>query len=264
METQPKHTRRPPPDGRFEYIESQFDAVVNNPEPIQPKHRRLPRQRPGAPSKRAVERRKWRESRAVVRPARELAADTFYFLVRDLIRGPDDLTSLQDLMAQAELRSFNNAEARARKCHDAWLELKKQRLERGGVKYVRNEEHAAIAREHFTKTPQRQLKWKKLKYHSDPEYRQRVLAYNKKRRDSKLQPLGDLVQRTKKGALCPRCGFTGPTVCFDFHHRAGTDKDFVVSSGAGDLRMTIERLQREIDKCDLVCANCHRIIHAGV
>lgn len=261
METKPKYTRRPPPDSHFEYTESQFDAAVDNPEPIQPEHRRLPRQQPGTPSERTVERRKWRESRAVARPTRELAADAFYFLVRDLIRGPDDLSSLQDLMAQAELRSFNNAEARARKCHDAWLELKKQRLERGGIQRLKGEKNQAIAREHFRKTPERQLKWKKLKYQRDPEYRERVLVYSRARRRRKLQPLKDLVQRVKEGASCARCGFIGLAACFDFHHRDSERKDFTISSAVGNWQMTVERLQREIDKCDLVCANCHRIIH---
>jgi hypothetical protein len=42
----------------------------------------------------------------------------------------------------------------------------------------------------------------------------------------------------------------------DFDHRNITDKMFTVSQR---LVCSLERLIAEVDKCDLVCANCHRI-----
>jgi len=44
--------------------------------------------------------------------------------------------------------------------------------------------------------------------------------------------------------------------CFDFDHRVPADKEFSISSYKSDISMA--RLQAEIDKCDLVCAICHR------
>jgi hypothetical protein len=41
-----------------------------------------------------------------------------------------------------------------------------------------------------------------------------------------------------------------------FDHRPGTDKQFEVSQG---LSLARERVQAEIAKCDIVCANCHAI-----
>ena len=45
--------------------------------------------------------------------------------------------------------------------------------------------------------------------------------------------------------------------CFDFDHREPMEKSFAISSKSRDVaRATLEA---EFDKCDLVCANCHRI-----
>lgn len=49
-------------------------------------------------------------------------------------------------------------------------------------------------------------------------------------------------------------------IVLDFHHRNPKEKKSCVSSILDRDRNTI---QKEIDKCDIVCANCHRRIHAG-
>lgn len=60
---------------------------------------------------------------------------------------------------------------------------------------------------------------------------------------------------------CKFCQENEP-VCLDFHH-TGDDKDFEVSDavarGMGWTRMLVE-----IQKCIVVCSNCHRKIHAGI
>ncbi|HSW89297.1 MAG TPA: hypothetical protein VLH19_00290 [Patescibacteria group bacterium] len=61
---------------------------------------------------------------------------------------------------------------------------------------------------------------------------------------------------------CEICG-ESTTACLDFHHRNKETKIISVSmfwqKGWG-----IERIKTEIDKCIVVCANCHRKIHAGL
>ena len=44
---------------------------------------------------------------------------------------------------------------------------------------------------------------------------------------------------------------------FDFDHREPKDKSFAISAKARDV--AFQTLQDEFDKCDLVCANCHRL-----
>ena len=60
---------------------------------------------------------------------------------------------------------------------------------------------------------------------------------------------------------CCRCPENDP-VCLDFHH-TGDDKEIDVSvaiqKGWGQ-----KTIQKEIDKCIVICANCHRKLHASV
>jgi hypothetical protein len=45
----------------------------------------------------------------------------------------------------------------------------------------------------------------------------------------------------------------------DFDHRPGEKKCFALANAMGQTRISAERLRAEIAKCDVVCANCHRI-----
>lgn len=63
------------------------------------------------------------------------------------------------------------------------------------------------------------------------------------------------------GGRCVRCRRTvkqiGHVVCFDFHHRDPRTKSF---NFAGNYRRSWAALRAELDKCDLACAICHRLI----
>ena len=64
-----------------------------------------------------------------------------------------------------------------------------------------------------------------------------------------------------KGSSCLDCGVSypqSPYVIFDFHHRDPSEKEF---SWTKMRLVSSERLQKELDKCDLLCSNCHRIRH---
>jgi hypothetical protein len=45
----------------------------------------------------------------------------------------------------------------------------------------------------------------------------------------------------------------------DFDHLPGEEKLFSIGQGAKEKGMTMEKLNAEIKKCELVCANCHRV-----
>ena len=55
---------------------------------------------------------------------------------------------------------------------------------------------------------------------------------------------------------CQDCGGTFPPWVMDFDHREPTKKSFNVTSGRAML-MSRSRLMSEVEKCDIVCANCH-------
>lgn len=79
---------------------------------------------------------------------------------------------------------------------------------------------------------------------------ERLAAYNRDRRDRRQDVLDEL-----KSVPCADCGGTFPPVCMDFDHVRGV-KLFSVSRAS---TRSIETVLKEIEKCEVVCANCHRI-----
>jgi len=65
----------------------------------------------------------------------------------------------------------------------------------------------------------------------------------------------------KKGK-CEKCGYNKCTEALEFHHLENQQKEFGISS-KGYTRSWI-KVKAELDKCILVCANCHREIHAKI
>ena len=63
-----------------------------------------------------------------------------------------------------------------------------------------------------------------------------------------------------KGGKCQICGYNRCQEALEFHHLDPSQKDFTISGGT----KSFESLKPEVDKCILVCANCHREIHAGL
>lgn len=65
---------------------------------------------------------------------------------------------------------------------------------------------------------------------------------------------------TAQKTACTKCSESDP-VCLDFHHRDPTQKVLEISLAIASW--SIKRIQAEIDKCDLLCSNCHRKLHAA-
>lgn len=63
----------------------------------------------------------------------------------------------------------------------------------------------------------------------------------------------------KRHLGCALCGEDEP-VCLDFHHRDPARKSFTLSGALRDGRKFSDILD-EIQKCTLLCANCHRRAH---
>lgn len=63
-----------------------------------------------------------------------------------------------------------------------------------------------------------------------------------------------------KGGKCHDCGGIFPNCCFQFDHLDPDTKLFTISQG---LNKRLAELMIEVDKCDMVCANCHAIRTAG-
>lgn len=57
-----------------------------------------------------------------------------------------------------------------------------------------------------------------------------------------------------KGGICARCGYSKCLRSLIFHHRNPAEKKFGI---AGSHCRKWEVVQEELDKCDLLCTNCH-------
>lgn len=64
-----------------------------------------------------------------------------------------------------------------------------------------------------------------------------------------------------KGGKCVLCGYSKYVGSLDFHHLNPQTKDFIISSGNCK---SWEKIKKELDKCVLICKNCHGEIHGGI
>lgn len=62
-----------------------------------------------------------------------------------------------------------------------------------------------------------------------------------------------------KGGKCSICGYSKCIQALEFHHLDPNKKDFGVSSKWNSKSWEV--IVAELDKCVLVCANCHRELH---
>lgn len=62
------------------------------------------------------------------------------------------------------------------------------------------------------------------------------------------------------GGICIDCGWQGNQAAFQFHHTGHDKKDFTIGNVANKKW---EIIKKELDKCVLLCANCHAIRHSS-
>ena len=65
----------------------------------------------------------------------------------------------------------------------------------------------------------------------------------------------------KKTLSCGRCGENHPAT-LTFHHMKDSDKSFEIANAIGK-GVSLKRLIAEIEKCEVLCANCHAKEHLG-
>jgi len=77
---------------------------------------------------------------------------------------------------------------------------------------------------------------------------------NKRWADKKVEEFKEL----KANLQCARCG-ENHIACLEFHHTDPTKKEGNVSQMA--KKLSTKKLLEEIEKCIVLCANCHRKEH---
>jgi hypothetical protein len=63
----------------------------------------------------------------------------------------------------------------------------------------------------------------------------------------------------KKTLKCARCGESHPAT-LTFHHKNNSEKSFEIGNALG-IGVSLKRLLAEIEKCEVLCANCHAKEH---
>lgn len=61
------------------------------------------------------------------------------------------------------------------------------------------------------------------------------------------------------GGSCHSCGYNKCSAALEFHHKDPSQKDFGIA-GKG-VTMSEAKMKAELDKCVMLCANCHREEH---
>lgn len=81
-----------------------------------------------------------------------------------------------------------------------------------------------------------------------------VDSVTKRRRKLKIMAVDS------KGGKCERCQYNKCIGALHFHHKDPAQKDFTLAHGG--ITRGWAAIQTEIEKCLLLCANCHAEIHA--
>jgi hypothetical protein len=105
----------------------------------------------------------------------------------------------------------------------------------------------------LNKKREKEREYKKKYRKSHPGYGRGDIRAQKQRSRDKVS----VFIKSIKSSGCCLCGYNKCLDAIEFHHIK--DKEFILSRIQG---RGINRIKNEISKCIVVCANCHREIHA--
>lgn len=111
------------------------------------------------------------------------------------------------------------------------------------------------SRNYRKKYPERVAAQRAAFLRANPDY---MKKYDTDRIEKRKQRQQRLLAKHKHGRPCHDCGVVFHHFVMDFDHRPGEvksrDISWMIKNNANE-----QEIEREIAKCDLVCANCHRI-----
>ena len=65
-----------------------------------------------------------------------------------------------------------------------------------------------------------------------------------------------------KGGKCQKCGYNQCEGALQFHHKDPNQKEFGLANiNLNDSNFSLQKILEEVDKCELLCANCHSESH---
>lgn len=91
-------------------------------------------------------------------------------------------------------------------------------------------------------------------FHNNRSEEQKIKKYIGQRK--RVKEAAEFLSNYLDDKCCKHCGDSRKVV-LEFHHLK--DKNFNLSEYSG---RSIETIKKEIEKCDILCANCHRVVTA--
>lgn len=168
-----------------------------------------------------------------------------------------------------------HAEEKRRKARERYQtkkndpEFKKKNQEKASAWYAAHKEDpevkaARLIRDKKWKEENREewLSWRRERWAErmkDPSFVAQRRKEAAKYRAKKFGPYEDEILKAKEIG-CIFCNESRPN-CLDFQHIDPSTKRFGIATKA--LIPSLELLLEEIEKCIVICANCHRLLHAG-
>lgn len=104
-----------------------------------------------------------------------------------------------------------------------------------------------------------QSEWEELGYHGQYHHAERNKERFERIRNKRKQKKKNWIDRIKAEKGCKNCGLDNP-VCLVYHHLG--NKSFSLG-GAAYRDIAKDKIKKELNKCVVLCANCHRRHHAG-
>lgn len=76
---------------------------------------------------------------------------------------------------------------------------------------------------------------------------------------SRKNELREWLKEIKSHLKCNKCG-ENHIACLEFHHTDPSSKDAVLANVVNN-GWSKQRILKEIEKCEVLCSNCHRKLH---
>jgi predicted HNH restriction endonuclease len=114
-------------------------------------------------------------------------------------------------------------------------------------------------REKYYKKNRERIRAREKQHYEENKER---ISTHRKERYHKLKE--DFLLTYKKGKKCVICGWNKHPEILQFHHKDRTKKMFTIGNIKVTERTTPknrELVKKEIDKCLLLCPNCHALLH---
>lgn len=96
----------------------------------------------------------------------------------------------------------------------------------------------------------------------------RKIHFNQSKVDKNhIRRIGKLILIEYAGGKCVKCGYNECPSSLTFHHKEKSSKLFSIGSHgnyAKSIQEINDDLQNEIDKCILLCMNCHTLEHSNI